>query len=127
MRSDSADFMEHVQDPRNRGTLPEASRAGVVGVPGRGPYFTLYLKLNDGCIEAARFQCHGCGATVACGSLLTEMIIGISLERAEKLTAGDLEIHLHGLPVHKRHCAATAIAALKQALDDRGSLFSEES
>jgi hypothetical protein len=46
-------------------------RVGIAGTPGRGPYVALYLRLAGDVISEAQFQTHGCGVSIACGSMLT--------------------------------------------------------
>lgn len=113
-----ANLMEHIQSPRNRGQFHQPDTVGIAGTPGRGPYIVLYLKFNDNRISKARYQSEGCGPTIASGSVLTELIIGQSIEYCRTLTAESIRQELGELPPHKQHCPALGIAALNQALDD---------
>ena len=114
----SAKLMEHFSAPRNSGRLDVPDRVGGSGTPGQGPFTRLELRVADGLITAARFQTHGCGPSIACGSVLTELIIGRSLSDAAGLTADDIVSALDGLPDDKRHCADAALAALRDALKE---------
>src|SRR5262245_39726253 len=112
----SAKLMEHFSAPRNSGRLDAPDRVGLSGSPNGGPFTGLELRVSDGVITAAGFQAHGCGPAIACGSALTELVIGRSLDGAAALTPAELVAALDGLPDDKRHCAEAAIAALRDAL-----------
>ena len=112
----SETLMEHFSNPRNNSPMPDADLVGRAGAPGRGPFFILYLRLWNGAIASARYQCHGCGSTIAAGSMLTEMIAGRSIPNCLGLTVEDLVQALDGVPAHKRHSPHMAIAALRDAL-----------
>ncbi|WP_437202992.1 iron-sulfur cluster assembly scaffold protein [Planctomicrobium sp. SH664] len=107
--------MEHFQEPRNRGPLPDKTHLGVVGTPGAGPFFVLNLKVEDHKIAAATFDCNACGATIASGSVLTEWLIGKSVKESAAMTAAQLADLLGGLPLDKQHCTVSAVQALQQA------------
>ena len=109
--------MDHFQSPRNWGRLDRPDHVGVAGVPGQGRYLVLHLRLEGDVVTEARFQSHGCGATIACGSVLTELIVGRDVDAARGVTASTLLEALGGLPPDKGHCAEFAAAALRQALE----------
>ena len=113
----SATVMDHFQSPRNWGKLECADLVGVAGLPGQGRFLVLHLRLKDGRIAEANYQSHGCGATIAAGSMLTELIIGRSATECRELSADDLLDALEGLPPDKRHCTRFAVDALRDALD----------
>jgi NifU-like protein involved in Fe-S cluster formation len=85
-------------------------------LPGRGLHLRLYLRLAGERVAQARFEAQGCGPAIAAGSVLTEMIVGASIEVCGQVTAGELEARLGGLPAEKAYCAELAIAALRDAL-----------
>jgi len=114
----SETVIEHFQNPLHRGPLKNPDRVGLVGSPGGGPFFLLALKLDKDRILEAKFECHGCGASIATGSILTEALIGIDLDTAANLTTGDLFDALGGMPADKQHCLENAIHALRLALGD---------
>jgi len=58
----------------------------------------------------------GCGSTIACGSMLTSMVKGKSLDEVEAITEDDLIAALEGLPEENLHCAHLAIITLRDAL-----------
>lgn len=112
--------MDHFQYPRNEGRFESPDRVGVAGVPGCGRYVVLQLLLLGDQIEQARFQSHGCGATIASASVLTELIIGRSVDRCGQLAASDILAAVGGLPADKAHCEDFALSALQEALRSNG-------
>lgn len=108
--------MDHFLNPRSAHRMPDPDRVGVAGVPGRGPFVVLYLKLAGERIEAASFQTYGCAPAIAAGSLLAERLPGSTLEAARGWTDDAITQALGGLPPHKRHCSALAAEALVRAL-----------
>jgi NifU-like protein involved in Fe-S cluster formation len=72
-------------------------------------------------ISEARFQTHGCGVSVACGSMLTEMITDRAASDCLDLTPEHLSKALDGVPGNKLHCPVLAVAALKNALTNPGA------
>lgn len=117
----SETVMDHFQSPRNWGRLEIPDGVGVAGTPGRSGYVVLQLAVSAGCIAAVRFQSHGCGATIAAGSMLTEMILGQTPADCRLITAERLLSALDGLPPDKLHCTGLAVRAMWQALDDLGT------
>jgi nitrogen fixation NifU-like protein len=76
----------------------------------------IHLRLQGEQIEDATFVTDGCGPTVACGSMLTTMVQGMSLEQASALRPKDLLQALDGLPEENAHCAELAVKTLQNAL-----------
>jgi len=111
-------LMDHFTAPRNSGAMDSPDATGHVGSPGRGPFLILYLHMKGNEILAAKFQTYGCGPTIACGSVLTEMIAGRSVAECLELTAQTLIDALDGVPPDKLHSPALAIAALRDALKE---------
>ncbi len=116
MGKDSDTMMDHVLSPRNGGVMEHPDLTGHVGIPGRGAFPILFLRVAEGRIAAAKYHTVGCGPTIACGSMLSELVVGRSIEDCRALTAEDLIAALDGVPPDKLHCPAMAIAALRDAL-----------
>ena len=76
----------------------------------------LFLRVEGDRISAAKYHTVGCGPTIACGSMLSELVVGRSIEGCRELTADHLIEALDGVPPDKLHCPALAIAALRDAL-----------
>ena len=112
----SATFKDHLAHPRNVGELPEASVVVEENNPVCGDRLRLSLVVSDDRIEAARYLAYGCPPTLVCGSVLTELITGKTVDDAKSLTRADLLDAIGGLPSRKHHAAALAIEALNKAL-----------
>jgi nitrogen fixation NifU-like protein len=107
--------LREARAPKNLGRMTNEDLRGMVQ-GWCGDTMEIYLRLEDGTIEDATFVTDGCGATLACGSMLTQMVSGKRLEEAEWLLPTDLVDALGGLPEESMHCAGLAISALQNAL-----------
>ena len=112
----SESFRDHIAHPRNAGELSDANAVAEETNPVCGDRLRLSLRIDNEKIEAARFLAYGCAPTLACGSVLTEMIEGISVDDANKLTRKQIVAALGGLSPQKQHAAALAIETLHRAL-----------
>jgi nitrogen fixation protein NifU and related proteins len=113
--------IDHFQNPRNVGELPNANAQAAVTNPVCGDVLRLMLIIVDGRIAEVRFKTFGCEAAIAASSLLTEMIRGKTLADAEDLTPEMITTALGGLPKIKLHASALAEEALKEALEQYGA------
>lgn len=113
----SESFKSHIANPRNPGELPDANAIAEETNPVCGDRLRLSLIVRDGRIEAARFLAYGCPPTLACGSVLTEMIQGKTVEDVMRFTRKDVLDLIGGLPSRKHHAAALAIETLRKALE----------
>lgn len=113
----SETFKDHLANPRNAGELPDATAVAEETNPVCGDRLRLGLRIRDGRIEAARFLAYGCPPTLACGSVLAEILEGTTVESARNLSRGDIVKTLGGLSSQKQHAAALAIETLRSALD----------
>jgi len=102
-------------NPKNVGRMPESDARGLVH-GWCGDTMEIYLRLKRARIEKASFVTDGCGPTVACGSMLTTMVQGMSLEEASEVRPADLLEALDGLPQESAHCADLAVSTLQNAL-----------
>jgi nitrogen fixation NifU-like protein len=114
----SETFKSHLANPRHAGELVDANACAEETNPICGDRLRLTLRLREGRIEAARFLAYGCPATIACGSVLAEMIEGMLAEEAAQLTRRELVRALDGLPPRKQHAAALALETLHKALEN---------
>ena len=110
--------MEHFSNPRNVGSIEDASGVGTVGNPKCGDIMKVYLKIEEGKILDAKFKTFGCGAAVATSSMATELIIGKTIDEALNITNKTVLDALGGLPSAKVHCSCLAEEALQAALWD---------
>lgn len=114
----SEKVMDHFMNPRNVGTLEDASGVGEVGNAKCGDIMKIYLKIENEIIEDVKFETFGCGSAIASSSMATEMIKGKSIHEALELTNKAVAEALDGLPAHKMHCSVLAEEAIKSALKD---------
>jgi len=109
-------FKDHIANPRNAGKLADANAVAEETNPVCGDRLRLALRVSHGRIEAARFLAYGCAPTLACGSVLTELVQEKTVAEAMSLTRKDLLDALGGLPSRKGHAAALAIETIRVAL-----------
>lgn len=114
----SEKVMEHYRHPRNVGTIDNADAVGTAGSLVCGDQLKIYLKIKDNIVTDAKFQTFGCGSAVASSSILTEMIIGKTVEEVRKITNKDIADELGGLPPEKMHCSVMGYEALEDALKE---------
>ena len=112
----SKQVMEHFKNPRNLGEIKDADAVGQVGNPICGDIMKLYLKIKDNKIKDISFETLGCGAAIACSSVVTEEAKGKTLDEALKINKAIILEKLGGLPEPKIHCSMLAIEALKEAI-----------
>jgi nitrogen fixation NifU-like protein len=111
----SETVLREASNPSNVGLIPDADLHGVVH-GWCGDTMEMTLRLNGETIKEATFITDGCGPTLACGSLLTQMLIGMTLAEAEWVLPEDLIKALDGLPEESLHCAGLAVSTLHNAL-----------
>ena len=110
--------IEHIRNPRNVGELEDPDGLGEVGNPVCGDMMRLGIKVRDNVIVDAKFQTFGCGAAIAVSSMLTELVIGRTIEEALRVSNRMVAEALDGLPPVKMHCSALGEDALRAAIRD---------
>jgi nitrogen fixation NifU-like protein len=114
----SQQVLDHFEHPRNAGVVDSPDAEAQVENPACGDILKLTAKLTDGRITEVKFLAKGCVPAIACGSALTELMIGKTLKDAGAVTREDLVRELDGLPEASTHAGHLAIDALLALLKD---------
>ena len=114
----SEKVMDHFANPRNSGEMENPDGVGTVGNPTCGDLMTIYIKVKDDVITDISFQTFGCGAAIAVSSIVTELVLGKTLDEALELSNKAVADALGGLPPKKMHCSNLGADALKKAIED---------
>ena len=111
----SEKVIEEANNPKNVGRMTDCDACGVLD-GSCGDTIEIYMKVRNDKIADISFMTDGCGATIACSSMITEMVKGKSTDDAMEVTKDDLIDALGGLPEENLHCAALAVGSLKKAI-----------
>lgn len=112
-------LLDHYQNPRNKGPLPDADVIMGGGNPGCGDVVTIYLKVDgEGRVERVTFEGEGCTISQAGASMVTEMMEGKPLAEIQAM-GFDPIIDAMGREVvmTRFRCATLGIGVLKGAVD----------
>ena len=113
----SKKVIEEFQNPKNLCKLENADLHGKIqGVC--GDTMQIFLKIDEDKIKKATFYSDGCGATIACGSMITQMIEGKRVDEVYEITPEDLVNALDGLPEENLHCATLVVSTVFIALQN---------
>ena len=113
----SATTIEHILYPHNAESIPKPDGFAAYG-SGCGESMKIWLRIRDDAISSAGFWTDGCAATIACGSMVTELALGKSVTQALSITAENIADALVDLPPGNLHCAELAANTLRAALKD---------
>jgi nitrogen fixation NifU-like protein len=111
--------LDHFQNPRNAGRLDTPTATVSVENPVCGDILELSVRMESGRIAEARFRTRGCVTSMACSSLLTEMLHGKTPDEARSITPERMSEALGGLPpatFHGAQLARDAVEALATKL-----------
>ncbi|MBE5742360.1 MAG: Fe-S cluster assembly scaffold protein NifU [Clostridiales bacterium] len=110
--------MEAFKNPKNVGEIENYDGLGKVGNASCGDIMQITLKIENDVIVDAKFKTFGCAAAIATSSTATQMVIGMTIDEALKLTNKKVVEELEGLPPQKIHCSVLAEEAIKAAIED---------
>jgi nitrogen fixation NifU-like protein len=113
----SAQVLDHFQHPRNTGEVINPDSSVQLSNPACGDVLKLTLRVADGRIEEIRFLAQGCVPTMACASLLTELVQGRTIVEARQLRREELVEAVGGLPRASVHASHLAMDALKAVIE----------
>lgn len=112
----SEKVIDHFTNPRNVGEIENADGVGEKVSSSCGDRMKVFLKVEDNIIKDIKFQTYGCGAAIASSSMMTELVVGKTIEEALVLTNDEVADALDGLPAPKLHCSNLAADALHEAI-----------
>lgn len=109
-----------LNDEEEKDYEKNADGIGQVGSAYCGDVMRMYIKVNkkNNAIRECRWKTFGCGSALASTSILSEMVIGMKISEAKKITPNDIVKALGGLPVRKIHCSILGDQALRAAIED---------
>lgn len=113
--------IEYFKNKLNVGLIEDADWVSDYTGP-CGDTLQIYLKINHGVIEDAKFQYLGCPGAAASASAITNITKGKTLEEAKKITEKDILKELEGLPESKLHCPKLAVTTLRRAIAEYEAL-----
>jgi tRNA-specific 2-thiouridylase len=113
---DAEAFADHLEYPRGRGCAPPGAYSGTAGGAACGDLVRIDLALDGDRVAGAGFEASGCGAAIAAGSAVVELLDGASVLDAARIGAGEVAAELGGLSPGKLHAAELAADALHVAL-----------
>jgi NifU-like protein involved in Fe-S cluster formation len=113
----SAKALQVIESQENIGVLEKPDARGRVR-GWCGDTMQIDLQLDGEIIQEALFITDGCGATIACGIMLTQMAQAKTLTAAQQITPEALRSALDGLPEDHEHCAELAVNTLRQAIEN---------
>ena len=113
----SPEVLDHFENPRNAGIVAEPDASVQIENPACGDILKLSIRLAGDHIEEIRFLAKGCVCSMACGSVLTELVWGKTLKQARELKREELVKAVGGLPPASTHAAHLAMDALFTALN----------
>jgi nitrogen fixation NifU-like protein len=112
----SPQLLDHFQNPRNAGEIADADATAEIENPACGDVLRLSLKASADRVMRVRFKAKGCVAAIGCGSALTELVAGKTLDEAQRLEREDVIRAVGGLPQGSTHAAQLALDTLAAAL-----------
>lgn len=109
--------IDHAANPRRAGSLCNADGFALLHSD-CGESMEVWVLIKNDRIEDIRFWSDGCGATVACGSMVGELAFGKTVADAREIQAQDIVKAFKGLPEGNVHCAVLAVKTLKAAINN---------
>lgn len=114
----SKEVIDHFRNPRNVGKMENPDGIGHVGNPQCGDEMIIYIRVKDNTIIDVSFETFGCAAAIASSSMTTELVKGMTIDEALKLTNQQVADKLGGLPPNKVHCSVLAEDGIRSAIED---------
>lgn len=114
---------DHFMNPRNVLRAEdhfEEDGKGLTGNPQCGDEMMVAIKVDKdkGVITDCKWQTYGCASAIASTSVLSELVKGMPLDQAYRLSPKAITKELGQLPDHKVHCSVLGDKALRAAIND---------
>jgi nitrogen fixation NifU-like protein len=109
-------LLDHFRNPRNVGELPPPAITVEVSNPACGDILRLSARLEEGRVAEAAYKTRGCTASIACGSALTEWMVGKTRAELGQLRAADIDEAVGGLSAESKHAAVLCADGVKALL-----------
>ena len=109
-------FLDHFKNPRNVRELPPPAVTVEISNPACGDILRLSARFDDGRAVEVGYKVHGCTASIASGSALTEWMLGKSRVELAALTAANIESAVGGLILESKHAAVLCVDGVKALL-----------
>lgn len=113
----SAELIDHAKNPRNMSDVPNHN-GFAINDGYCGDMMSMWIMVEEGIVKNAAFHTDGCGPSIACGSMATEMAKGKTVDEVRNITPDKITLALGGLPADHEHCASLAAGTLQLALTD---------
>jgi len=112
-------LLDHFRHPRNYGSINAPDISYESFNPLCGDRIRIELKLDRATVQEARFKGDGCAISTAAASLLTELLIGTSIEQAAAISDDELISALQSdIQPARRQCALLPLEALRHGLSE---------
>lgn len=112
------EVMKRFRNPKFYKRLKRYNGIGEVGNPRCGDVMKIYIYVENEVIKDISFETFGCVAAIATSDALCEIVKGMTLKEAEKITNQDIINALGALPPVKVHCSVLGREALEAAIKD---------
>ena len=109
--------IEHIIRPHNIHSVSEPDGYAEC-TSGCGENMKIWIGIKNDSVEKVGFWTDGCAATVACGSMCTDLLKHKLVTEAMAITARDIAASLGDLPDGNFHCAELAAQTAQKALKD---------
>ena len=112
-------LVDHYQNPRNHGEMPDADVHLQGGHSGCADVVTVYLKLNHEKIDDISFVGEGCTISQAATSMLSEVVKGMAVSEIENMDYTVISELIGDVLVKTRpRCATLGLDTIKAAIQE---------
>lgn len=108
-------ILDHYRNPRNKGKIDNSEISFQDYNPVCGDRLKLDIKLDNNIVSDIKFDGEGCAISQASASILTEMLMGKSIDDLSKFSKDDLleELGTPSLGPARIKCALLSLKVLK--------------